>query len=73
MHILVNEYICFIGVDAIPIGGNGDVNRFTYTDGTTDNLKFIRSGRGLPPWHPGEPNNDKNKGENCVQYAKNFI
>ena len=41
--------------------------RFSYTDGSTDNLDFIRGPVGQLPWAPGEPNDIGDLIEDCVE------
>lgn len=62
----------WLGIDARleENGGQGNPERFTFTDGVVENLDFFRV-KGEFPWQPNEPNDSKNEGENCVHSDDN--
>lgn len=55
----------WVGVDALADQVSTGTARFSYTDGSTENLDFIRTAVGAFPWFAGEPNDSQ--GEDCVE------
>lgn len=55
----------WIGVQEQEQGRDGDTDRFTFVDQTTDDLPFIHVNQGSFPWKNGEPNDQFN--EDCVE------
>lgn len=66
IQIITENPFMWVGIDAIGDTQNSGVNRFTFTDGSTEGLDFIRTDIGLFPWDINEPALNFDSGEECV-------
>ena len=59
--------MCRLGLEDIDEVGGNNPSRFTFVDGSTENLEFFATAREFP-WDLDEPN-DSTGNQHCVRYV----